>query len=319
MLTVLIPNSVSAEELGELRVSSKDFYVEGGELKEIYNVNKALLPPLDELIPWDAYLSNSLPSNTYDFPALETLEPIDYLALVFDVNGREMTAEQLYLHAPDADLYVFKTSPDDDGMIMQLSRDEMERYTPGAQRIYPAFGEKDIEVRYYKDHPIVDDQAKVQFVGYWEILGSTVSDNTGRRIVRTYTSSSGVDKTSALELAATVGVSVGLEVGPDWGKLRTELSLALSGAIGYSNTISEYDEVSTAHYFGLDVPNGIPYIGGVYQLKGEYLVKDPGPDLKIRLDFLNTYGDFPAKLKPDFYYDNDHYRQIQADYKEPEA
>ncbi|MEW9503315.1 hypothetical protein [Jeotgalibacillus marinus] len=321
LFTALIPNSASAEKLGHLEITTKDFYVEDGKLKEFNNsinktsLNKASLPPLDELIPDDAYVKG-LPSNTLDFPAKEITAPIDYLALVFNLNGKNMTAGQLFLHAPDADLYVFKTSPDDE-MPMQLSHAEMETYPPG-NRIYPAFGE-DIEVRYYKDHPLVD-QAKIQFVGYWELVGGkSLSSNTGSRISESYTMGSGIDITEAYELASTIGVTIGSEVGFDYAKLSAELSHSITETFGYSQTISQIEEVTTTFNFGNEDPNGIPYIGGVYQLKGEYLVKEPGPDLKIRLDFLNSYGDFPAKLKPDFYYDNNHYRQIQADYIEPDA
>ena len=90
LLTALIPNSASAEEL-ETYIS-QDFYIdENGEMKEIDNDINEYLPPLEELIPWDAYARGSIPHHTLDFPAVETVRPVDYLAMMFNVKDKAMT------------------------------------------------------------------------------------------------------------------------------------------------------------------------------------------------------------------------------------
>ncbi|MEW9503319.1 hypothetical protein [Jeotgalibacillus marinus] len=308
LLTVpFFTNSASAEGLGDPEITSKDFYIEDGKMKEIDDsLNISSLPPLEELLEYENMLL-----HTRGFPATEMADPVDHIAVVFHPTIN-LPMTMFYDLAQDADLFIIN-----DGYLeFRWTNAEMKKHItdfPGGY-IHPNIPL--VEARYYKDNPLVSD-TKVQFDGYWQ-RGDVVSHSNGNHIKRTYTFTSGIELTEAYSMTETLGIDINLTLGPPWAQVETSINRELSEAFSNAQTVTETQTVSTEYTFGVDGGNGIPYSAAVYQLMGDYKIV-PGENLKKRLDDLETFPFVRFSLKPDTNgVANDYYRAVQVNDIEPD-
>ncbi|MEW9502414.1 hypothetical protein [Jeotgalibacillus marinus] len=313
-------NSASAEEkvVGDLEISSNDFYVEDdGKINNI--INKSSLPLLEEIIPNDAYYTG-IPSNTKNFATRQISDPFDYVGLDFYYN-QPMTYGELYRDNKEAELFILPLYNGTTGYEEKiLQNDEMALYSllfsdviikkSGSDGAPFEFGELMAGVRYHPSSTIAQD-TKVQLGEYWELVNDkSLSSSNGSRISESYSISSGFSLTEAYELSHTLGLT---QYETNWMTILLTLNESLGEKFSNSQTITETETVTTTFNFGNVDPNGIPYIGGIYQLLSEFTVI-PGTNMQEHINNLTPYWD--ARPSTVVIYSNNHYRQLQADFYE---
>ncbi|NBI30185.1 hypothetical protein [Chengkuizengella marina] len=329
-LTFSLLFTMAAESGASSYITTKDFMLDDNrDMIEMggFSTQASLLPPLEELLPWNSY-DIGLPSNTRNYTnQVEDANLIDYIAIDIYSRGNSMSyGEFLELTNPYLDdmEYIFADG-EGDTWIYTWSNKSCVGGCPIEHEIPDdvGFPFEDIptnpdgflaQARYYSDTQAAQE-SKVKFEGYWELVdGQALQSNNGGRISQAYTVTSGVDISAAYSLAETIGTKISTESGFLFGKVSTEINNAITETFSFARGISQYSSATTTFNFGDINPNGIPYIGGIYQLVGTYSAV-PGQRIKNLINNLNR--EFYARHKSEISVQDVLYRQVQIDYIEP--
>ncbi|NDI33150.1 hypothetical protein [Chengkuizengella sediminis] len=314
VLTNLIPDIVSASEMGNQNITVKDLKLENGKMIEIDGNEKlsGILPPLQELLPWNSY-NIGLPSDTQNYATNQTGLPLDYVTVVITTGD-----PQQYTFQKDHLLAVIPTNAEIK-MYNALEYGFKDWYFWKNNIFLGYLLPNDIiEVRLPVNHTYTQD-TEIQFDGYWKLVNNkTLSSSNGGRISEAYTLSSGFSASQAYSLAETLGVKLSTEIGGPFAKVSAEVNASLTETFSNAQTITETDSNTTTYNFGESNPNGIPFAAGIYQLMGQYTV-DPSENLQDYIEYLEqiTPDKFMVDIKPSISYANDNFRLIQIDYIGP--
>ncbi|MEI5908676.1 hypothetical protein WAK64_16635 [Bacillus spongiae] len=309
----LIPNRTIASEIPESFITTKDFKLENGKVEWIDNNNKSqktLLPPLEDILPWDSY-DKGLPKNTKDRAVTGTGDVVEYVGInvIKKTNGKGMTWGQLWNMNNNAyEFVLYDNQRKEKYLASKKWVHLLASLNPNSE--VPMSSEGFItQIRYHKDSGKAEG-TKIQFDGYWKLVENAVSNNNGNEITKTFSSEYGVDLETANEFSYTLGLSAGVEAGfTDIVTATYEINHEFSYAYSWGQTITESNSWEDSFTFGND--SGLPFIGGVYQLIGNYKVI-PGNKMQTKVNNLKEKG-WNASLAPEFKYSDNLYRQIQID------
>lgn len=292
---------VSASSNG---VSSTDFKVIDGEMVEIESdINSSFLPPLDELIPEDAY-RKGLPFDTKEHKTMEEGHPVDYIGA--ELNTGLINAYQLIRKFPQAKGFTNTGDYGNELYLPMMYYEEMAAIY-GDSPFGPKF--RITEVR-YKTNTWFSEDSIITYEEYWNLVGKeTVASGVGGRISKSFTTTHGFAESESRTLVETIGLNVPIGGWHEYLPLLADLNYELRNTFTSYQVITESYTKTNEYHWGDFNPNGIPYIGGLYQLHSQYTIE---PDPLIENE-MNNSG-YSYEFKPVVEQKGNHYRVIQADY-----